>query len=170
MEPERFDELATSVAEGEASRRSVVMRLGGGGLAALLAAIGFGGDGTEEAEARKGRKPRKPRKRRRRRRRGGGNTTVQAGFPITINNSLIGNACALADDCGGTGSGLACVAGFCAIDTTIICTSGADCATGACVAGFCDTCDDLLEVCGDPGNQQCCVVEADCISGACVIQ
>ena len=53
MEAERFDELAASVAKGEASRRSVLFRFGGGGLAALLATLGIGGLDVEEADARR---------------------------------------------------------------------------------------------------------------------
>ena len=178
MEPERFDELAASVAEGETSRRSVVLRLGGGGLAALLAAIGLD-DGTDDADARrrgrggkgKGRRPR----RRRRRRKGGGNDTPNSppGSFFEINNNidldLLGNACTLLGDECGDGTGLGCVGLICLPiggDDGLACTDGGDCDSGRCTLGLCVPCP-LISVCEE--NTVCCVVEADCVADVCVL-
>ena len=77
---ENFDDLSRSIAEGS-SRRRILQSLLGGGVAALIATIGLGGEDVEAARGRKCRRRcrrRFPNNRRRRQRclrrcrRGGG--------------------------------------------------------------------------------------------------
>ena len=151
MDTNRFDALVASLADPGSSRRSFLGRLAGGGFAAALAGLGMHGFDPEDSEAKKNKgcarckKKNSSSKRRRCRRRchktsGGGGGS--AGFTI-ISLSDVGEPC----------------------------TSSATCNTGNClfvplVGGTCQACDPLL-VCGNPGNQQCCVIGADCINGIC---
>jgi hypothetical protein len=52
MDPARFDRLTLAFAE-EGSRRSLIRRIAGVGVAALAAAVGSQLAGVEEAEARR---------------------------------------------------------------------------------------------------------------------
>jgi hypothetical protein len=70
MDGKRFDDLIAALAEPDATRRSLLRRVGVGGFAALLAALGLVPTDTTEVAAGR---------RRRRRRRGGGGGGVGGG-------------------------------------------------------------------------------------------
>lgn len=184
MEPERFDGLAASVAKNESSRRSMLFRFGGSGVAAFLAAVGIGGLDVDEAEAKKSCKKRckkkddkdKRRRCKRRCRKKGGNTPGSPNsFPITVNLDLLGDACTpTGGECGDPNdTGLECVASICVpVDLGDIgdtCADGSDCATGRCSLGLLCTDCPVASICGTAGNQVCCVVDATCAAGVCVL-
>jgi hypothetical protein len=52
LDADRFDQLAVSVSQAAPSRRSLLRRVVGGGLATALAALGIGGFGEEHAAAK----------------------------------------------------------------------------------------------------------------------
>ena len=52
MDANRFDDIAVSLADSGASRRSLLGRVAAGALAAALSALGIGGFGPEDAEAK----------------------------------------------------------------------------------------------------------------------
>ncbi len=142
MDDRRFDDLAKAAAAGS-SRRGLLKGLAGGGLAALLAAFGVG---VEEAAA--GRCERRCRRRfdrgTRARRRcvracrrgggGGGGGTTGTPQPVSTNASpdaaLVGESCAVANDCQAT---LTCNNSVCTA-----CTSTCEGGTQCCTAGVCD--------------------------------
>lgn len=177
MEPQRFDELAASVAEGETSRRSVLARLGGGGFAALLATLGIGGLDVEEAEAKKScRKRCKKRKtaakrRRCRRRCKKGTTRCTSNAQCTGFDVCFNGACVLLpvnpgdeDECEETGDcddGLICVNDICVLDDECEddddCTDPLVCLLGICVADG--------DACDEPDD---CVDPEICLLGICV--
>lgn len=183
MEQDRFDALAVSLADEGTSRRSVLGRLATGGVAAALGITAFAGFEDDEAEAKKkckkrckkkntSKKRRKCRKRCKRKTTTTTSTTPAppaAGFPITINTTLLGTPCtALGGECG-TGTGLECVGVVCLpIDLGNVCVTGATCDTGQCTGGFCTECG-VLNLCGTVGSQQCCVANATCVAGLCVL-
>jgi hypothetical protein len=179
MESKRFDDVARALGGDGASRRSLLLRVVGGGLAATVAGIGLSLAASEDADAgRRGRRRR--RKRRRRGGSGGGGTTVNAGYSVTVNNAgLLGTTCTTGDlaACGGLLSGLLCAAGICVLSPATLlgitpaggCTTGAQCASGACQAGQCVNCD-TIKLCGTGANRQCCVVNATCVNNLCVLQ
>ncbi len=177
MEPERFDGLAASVAKNESSRRSMLFRFGGGGVAAFLAAVGIGGLDVDEAEAKRKCKKRckkkddkdKRRRCKRRCRKKGGNTAASNSTPITFDIDLLNTPCTVGGSECGTGTGLECVSLVCVpIDLGDPCVDDDDCSTGQCdpATDFCVLC---TEICGDPGDEVCCIVGAQCIGGACVL-
>ncbi len=176
VDGKRFDEFTTALAEGETSRRSILQRVAGGSFAAALAAIGITGFSAEEADAKKSCKKKckkkntaKQRRKCKKRCKKKDNGTTSAGFPITINTTLLGTVCTVGGTECGTGTGLTCVLGLCApIDNGAACSTGSDCSTGRCTGGVCSQCD-TLNVCGTAGSQQCCVAEASCASGQCVL-
>lgn len=177
MEQDRFDTLARSLVDEGTSRRSVLGRLAAGGVAAALGISAFTALESDDAEARKSCKKRckkkntskKRRKCRKRCKKTSSPTpTPAAGFPITVNTTLLGSACPLGTECG-TGTGLECVGLVCVpIDLGDVCVTGATCDTGQCTGGFCAQCD-VANVCGTAGSEQCCVADADCIAGVCVL-
>ncbi|MFN8677995.1 MAG: hypothetical protein U0Z70_16565 [Thermomicrobiales bacterium] len=176
MEHGRFDALTISLADEGTSRRSVLGRLAAGGLAAALGVTAFTALEGDDAEAKKKCKKRcknkntaKKRRKCRKRCKKTSSPTPAAGFPITIDTTLLGTSCTAGGGECGTGTGLECVALVCVpIDLGDVCVTGADCATGRCNAGVCAECD-VLNVCGAAGSEQCCVVDADCIANACVL-
>lgn len=163
VEPERFDELAASVAEGKTSRRSVVLRVGGGAFAALLARLGVGGLDVEEAGAKKSCRKRCKRrktaaKRRRCRRRCKKSDSNRCTPSCTGSAVCVGGDCiAQPTTCTGTGqgtcgTGFLCVGGICLLGCTTSeqCDDALVCLGGTCVLD--DECDedqdcDTLEVC-----------------------
>jgi hypothetical protein len=179
MESKRFDDVARALGGDGASRRSLLRRVVGGGLAAAVAGIGLSLAASEDADAgRRGRRRR--RKRRRRGGSGGGGTTVNAGYSVTVNNAgLLGTTCTTGDlaACGGPLGGLLCAAGICILSPATLlgitpaggCTTGAQCPSGACQAGQCVNCD-TIKLCGTGSNRQCCVVNATCVNNLCVLQ
>jgi hypothetical protein len=170
VEPERFDELAASVAAGETSRRSVLFRVGGGALAALFATFGLGSLDVDEADARSKRrckrrckkkddKDKRRKCKRRCRKKGVGpecrGTGDCQGTDICVDNSCIDRpavpiACSDTDPCDG---GLICVANICVgeCQNDNDCEGGLLCLGDICVLGdecdFDDECDGLLEIC-----------------------
>jgi hypothetical protein len=186
MDGNRFDRLVASLADAGSSRRSLLGRLAGGGLATALVALGIGGVSTESAEAKKKKKScarckkkNSPQKRRRCRRRCGKQNGGPAGFAATNNTFTTpigpGGTCT-AGVVGppGCGVGAMCVVGpegtnVC-VDQTLVdtCASSAECATGFCSnivngVGVCALCGTQgTELCGTAPNQQCCVVGASC--------
>lgn len=185
MEPERFDGLAASVAKNESSRRSMLFRFGGGGVAAFLAAVGIGGLDVDEAEAKRKCKKRCKKKddkdkrrrckRRCRKKKGGDTAGSPNSFPITVNLDLLGDSCTpTGGECGDPNdTGLECSGlGVCVpIDLGDIgdtCTDGSDCATGRCTALLCTDCP-AASICGTVGNEVCCVVDATCVNDLCVL-
>jgi hypothetical protein len=172
LDAKRFDELAMALAESESSRRSVVHRVFGGGLAALLAALGLAGPFNEQATAQKKKKkkrrgcPGKCRRRKKlkaRRRCRLRCRTAPARDPRCRSNAeCVGNQVCLnggcvvpggpcsedGDECGA----LLCIAGECVISDECSdsdpCTDPLICVLGVCVADDeCegdDDCDDPL--------------------------
>lgn len=172
VDGKKFDAFATALAEGETSRRSILQRIAGGGFAAALAAIGIGGFTAEDADAKKSckkkcnKKSGKKRSKCKKKCNKGG--TTSAGFPISVNTTLINSACTVGGPACGTG--LECVGVVCLpIDLGDVCATGADCSTGRCNAGVCSQCD-TIDICGTVvGREQCCVADASCVTGTCVI-
>ena len=173
MDDRAFDALTKAVTETWPSRRTVLGRLGLG----ALAAFGVGsGVSFEEAAAKKSCKKRckkkntaKQRRKCRKKCKKTSPPAADAGFPITVNTTLLGTACTpLGGECG-TGTGLECVALVCVpIDLGDVCVTGEDCSTGRCTSGICSDCD-TLDICGTAGSQQCCVTDATCVANACVL-
>ena len=143
MDQDRFDDLTQAVAEGS-TRRSIFTGLAGGGLAALLAAVGLGTVGVEDAEA--GRCERRCRRRFdsrkqqrrciRRRCRGGGGGGTSTPRPVSGNpaGAAVGAVCAATSDCD---LGLVCAPGGdgrrCRRCPDACAASGLCCLVGACV-------------------------------------
>lgn len=179
MEQDRFDALAMSLVDEGTSRRSVLGRLAAGGLAAALGITAFAALEDDEAEAKKSCKKkcknRNTAKKRRKCRKKCKRTSSPpppaqtAGFPITVDTTLLGIACTpLGGECG-MGTGLECVGLVCVpIDLGDVCVTGATCSTGQCNAGVCSECD-ALNVCGTAGSEQCCVADATCVANLCVL-
>jgi len=175
MEQDRFDTLARSLVDEGTSRRSVLGRLAAGSVAAALGISAFTALENDNAEARKSCKKRckkkntsKKRRKCRKRCKKTSSPTPAAGFPITVNTTLLGATCPLGTECG-TDTGLECVALVCVpIDLGDVCVTGEDCSTGQCNSGVCSECD-MLDVCGTAGSQQCCVADATCVANVCVL-
>ena len=156
MEPQRFDELAASVAKGESSRRSVILRFGGGAFAALLATLGVGGLDAEAVSAKRRCKRRCKKKddkdKRRRCKRRCRKKPSTPGGP--------GPECTGTGDCPGTDI---CVDNECVTRPAvpILCDDDTDCSGGlACIGDIC-----VLE-CEDDDE---CAGSLLCLGGACVL-
>ena len=180
VEQDRFDAFAVSLAGEGTSRRSVLGRLAASGVATALGITAITAFGDEEADAKKHKKRKGcVQKCNRKKKKNARNACKQkcktasptpaAGFPITLNTTLLGDVCTIGGTECGTNSGLECVAFICVpIDLGDVCVTGDDCGTGQCNGGVCSQCD-MLNVCGAAGNQQCCVADADCVANNCVL-
>jgi hypothetical protein len=184
VDAKRFDEITVALAGPESSRRSLLRRVGGGGLAALIVGLGLIGTDVGEVEAG-GRKRR--RHHRRRRRRGGSSGSTSTGTGTGTGGTATGGAGGSATGgAGGAGGTLAPVNGApppvipntCttvngvalggAVQIGTACTGGsaASCATGFCTETLCATCP---SPCSVNGVEQCCGSGAFCLSAAGVI-
>ena len=165
MEAERFDALTRAINREGSSRRSLLRRATGGGLASLLAALGITFGDTELAGAKtcqqKCKKRKTPKKRRKCRKRcGNAGTSVACttngqctGLQVCVGGNCVtpNSPCGDNEDCDG---GLACVAGTCVGGNTCQdegdCVGDLLCLGGQCLLGTdCDDDDecDLLEIC-----------------------
>jgi hypothetical protein len=181
VDAKRFDEITVALAGPESSRRSLLRRVGGGGLAALIVGLGLIGTDVGEVEAG-GRKRR--RHHRRRRRRGGSSGSTSTGTGTGTGGTATGGAGGSAT--GGAGGTLApvngtlppsipstctmvngvAVGGDVAIGTA--CTSGLpeSCATGFCTAGTGGLCEKCPSPCTVNGVPQCCGTAFFCLDAA----
>lgn len=99
MDERRFDTLTKYLGKGS-SRRLLVKEIAGGGLAALLATVGFGAAGAADVSAASCRSQCKKEKTRKKRRRClRGCPTVVDGTPVGVGPSPIGFGCASHDTC-----------------------------------------------------------------------
>lgn len=140
MDAERFDELTASLAEEGTSRRSVLQRLGGGGLAAALAAFGIGGLDVEDAEAkncrRRCRNRNTARKRRRCLRRCRRVSAQTCAPPCTGTQICAGTTCINPPTaCTGTGQGT-CSGGFLCVGGICLLSNCTGTGQGSCASGF----------------------------------
>jgi hypothetical protein len=189
MDASRFDRFAVSVSRAGASRRTVLHRVAGGGLAAALAAVGLGGFTTPEAAAKKktcvkrcktqGKKhdwsSKKKKDCKAKCKKGFSITTTNinsltAGLPVTVCTVGSSTGCAAGSTCVLNEAGLT----VCVANSALgICSVSSECATGFCgniVAGLgvCLPCGYLgSSVCG----QTCCAIGlcANPVANLCVL-
>jgi hypothetical protein len=184
MDGSRFDTMVALLAETGSSRRSLLGRLAGGGLAAALAALGIGGFNAEDGEAASKRRclrrcKKKDNRAARRQckkkcRRPKNRTTV-----INNNSQVItgfvaptgpGGTCTVAPQAG-CPVGATCVVGPAGLNICIVnpttpvggCTSDAQCASGRCDVNT-NTCVVCPMVCGTPGAPVCCILGTQCLT------
>ena len=176
MDMDRFDDLAVAVAEGE-SRRTLLRRLFGGGLAALAAAgLGLGPD-EAEADSRKACRQKCKQKRRRQQRRrcrqrckkrSACKRNPQCAAPrICVNGNCTGGwNCVTDTHCG---NGQTCIEGRCQGGGS--CTRDSHCRGGqVCIGGICQgpiclavtrtACANEAGTCGPAGSTCVCLQEA----------
>jgi len=155
MNGRKFDDLTVSVSR-ETSRRIVLRQVAGGGLAALLTAIGLRGAEAQDVDAQGGRRRRRRRRKQRTQNNQNNGTTINQGNTTLIQNgSLVDNALGVAG-CDGTAvTASLCASGFCNTLTgkcgecptdrvcgnnddnpgLVCCVNGFICANLGCVAG-----------------------------------
>lgn len=142
MDDHAFDDLAKSV-QGGGSRRTILKSAAGGGLAALLVALGLNGVNGKTVEA--GQKHRKPRKRRHHH-----NHTPPPPPPPPICPPVTG----VAVNPAGQANGTACTGG-----------DPAACTSGYCTSTLCQPCPSTCNLAS--GGTVCCPNGAFCTDGAC---
>ncbi len=155
MDANGFDRFAVSVADATSSRRSVLHRIIGGGLATALAALGISGFGAEEAEARscKGRCRKKAKKKdwsNKKKKNCIAKCTKPKGVPGTPSNNstittIINNA------------GTTPPSGSCTVGTSTGCAAGNTCVLNAAGASVC-VANSVLGTC---------TVDTQCATGFC---
>lgn len=163
VETSRFDDLAISLADERANRRSVLGRLLASGAAAALGVGGLAAFSADDAEAKKKKKKSCKSKCNKKK----GNKKKKCKQKCA---SGTGAKCAINTDCA---AGQICINASCT--TTCVgngqCTSGKVCVNGACVTGCTTT-----ATCG--GGQTCvnggctniCTADGDCTGGQVCIQ
>ena len=158
MDSIRFDEMTKALAEGT-TRRTVLRSAAGGGLAALLAALGLGAVGPEEAAAHRRRRCNTPKCRRHRRKH---RTENNQSFGVTIFNE-----------------GDQSVQHLLATGATLVGATcdGTQATAGLCRSGYCNTGDNTCQacpesrVCGEDDDNDglvCCVDGYVCADLGCV--
>jgi len=189
LDAKGFDRLAVSVATATSSRRGVLHRIAGGGLATVLAALGIAGFRVKDAEAKKSCKKRCKQKakkkdwsskkkknclkkcKKKETGRGVPGTPISNNTSTTTGTPPPGGTCTLGTTTG-CPAGNTCVlnaagASVC-INNSAVCTSNAQCATGFCGnitngAGLCLPCGTQgTTICGTPPAQVCCGVGLTC--------
>jgi len=118
MDSRKFDDLAIAVSE-ETSRRTVLQRVAGGGLAALLTAIGLRGAEAQDVDAQGGRRRRRRRRRQRTRNNINNGTTINTGDVNLVQNGFpVLNLLGAPVVCDGTAAtAVFCASGFCSVAT-----------------------------------------------------
>lgn len=182
MDAKRFDEFTVALAGPESSRRSLLRRVGGGGLAALIVGLGLIGVDSTEVDAG-GRKRRRKHRRRRRRGSSSGSTATGTGTGIGTGTGGTSSGTGGAGGAGGAGGTLVPVNGALpppvpntctrvngitmggAVLNATACTglSPASCASGYCTATLCQACPSECLV---NGVRQCCGDGAICVDAA----
>jgi hypothetical protein len=141
LDADRFDQLAVAVSHAAPSRRSLLRRIAGGGVATALAALGISGFGEEYAAAKSCEKrcKQKAKKHDWSGGTGGGGGGTGGGGGGTG---------------GGGGGGLLGLGGICVLDTECLSAFCNNTVLDVNGKGRCDSCTTVL--CGAPNQRRCC--------------
>lgn len=152
MDDHGFDDMAKSISEG-GSRRAILKIAAGGGLAAMLAAIGIGGAGAANLAAERERRERRDRRHRDRRDPRKPRTPVDPLPPV--DPVFCTPVTGVAVNPTGQANGTACTGG-----------NPAACTSGFCTSTLCQPCPETCLV-TTSNTQVCCPNGSFCSDGAC---